>query len=173
MDESSANQVTQHVPRMYRVAYRLLGDAEKAHDAVQDACVKALANMGRFNGQASLATWLHRITVNCANDAMRSQGRKERASAALQWQYVEHVPEGSPREILEHKELTELAWELLEQLPHECRSAFALTQLDGYTYDEAAAIEGEQRGTMASRVFRAKRILLEQMNARTNGRPQS
>ena len=46
MDDSQANQVGLHVPRMYRVAYRLLADADKAHDAVQDACVKALAGMG-------------------------------------------------------------------------------------------------------------------------------
>lgn len=45
MSESPASQIGLHVPRMYRVAYRLLADADKAHDAVQEACVKALANM--------------------------------------------------------------------------------------------------------------------------------
>jgi RNA polymerase sigma-70 factor (ECF subfamily) len=44
---------------------------------VQDACLKALASLGEFNGRATLATWLHRITVNCAKDAMRSQDRRE------------------------------------------------------------------------------------------------
>jgi DNA-directed RNA polymerase specialized sigma24 family protein len=39
-----------------------------------------------------------------------------------------------------------------------------LTQLDGYSYDEAAAIENLSRGTVASRVFRARKILMEQMS---------
>lgn len=173
MDDSPANQVSLQVPRMYRVACRLLADSDLAHDVVQEACVKALANMDRFGGQASLATWLHRITVNCARDAIRSQGRKERAHEVLQSQPVERDWSHSPAELMETKELSDLAWTLLEKLPEDCRSAFALTQLDGYSYDEAAQIEGSPRGTMASRVFRAKKILLEQMNAHIDGRTRS
>ena len=173
MDDSPANQVSLHVPRMYRVAYRMLSDAEAAQDVVQEACVKALAGMGRFNGQASLATWLHRITVNCAKDALRSQGRKERVQEALQSRRENRGSPDSPPEIMETKEMADLAWTLLAKLPEDCRSAFALTQLDGYSYDEAAQIEGEPRGTMASRVFRAKKILLEQMNAHVDGRAKS
>lgn len=169
MSETTGNEIAAHVPRMYRVAFRLLGDADAALDAVQDACVKALAGMAGFNGQAAFATWLHRITVNCAKDALRSQGRKDRAYGALLHHGSDRPGPPSPAEVLEAKELTELAWALVEQLPDECRSAFALTQLDGYSYDEAAEIEGEPRGTMASRVFRAKKILLEQMNSRMGG----
>jgi RNA polymerase sigma-70 factor (ECF subfamily) len=154
---------------MYRVACRLLADPDKAHDAVQEACVKALASMGSFNGRASLATWLHRITVNCANDAIRSQGRKERAHEVLQSQEANRTAPYSPAQVDETRELTDLAWMLLEKLPEDCRSAFALTQLDGYSYDEAAQIEGEHRGTIASRVFRVKKTLLEQMNAHPDG----
>lgn len=173
MGDSPANQLNQHVPRMYRVAYRLLADADKAHDVVQDACLKALASMDRFHGQASLATWLHRITVNCAKDAMRSQGREDHAHVVLQMQPVDHALAGSPAEALETKEMADLAWALLEKLPEDCRSAFCLTQLDGYSYDEAAEIEGQPRGTVASRVFRAKKILLEQMNDHVDGRARS
>ncbi len=192
MDDSQASQIGMHVPRMYRVAYRLLGDADKAHDAVQDACVKALAGMGRFNGQATLATWLHRITVNCAKDAMRSETRKKNAhqSHATQVLHAAGVsprptlglngqtghgdetisPTGTPAQQAERRELSDLAWRLLEDLPDDCRAAFALTQLDGYSYDEAAEIQDQPRGTIASRVFRAKKILLEQMTTHIDGR---
>ena len=203
MDEPTVNQanlampqqIGLHVPRMYRVAFRLLADADKAHDAVQDACVKALAGTGRFNGQATLATWLHRITVNCAKDAIRSETRKENAHQAHAKQVlhaagvsrrpsfgphgqaghgVEAVsPAGTPAQQAERRELSNLAWRLLEDLPDDCRLAFALTQLDGYSYDEAAEIEGLPRGTIASRVFHAKKILLEQMNAHIDGSAKS
>jgi len=170
VDDSPANQISLHVPQMYRVAYRLLADADRAHDVVQEACVKALTKLDGFDGRATMATWLHRITVNCAKDAMRSETRKERACQALRSQPVNQVPGPCPAEAAETKELTDLAWTLLDKLPEDCRSAFALTQLDGYRYDEAAEIEGEPRGTIASRVFRAKKILLEQMNAHMDGR---
>ena len=66
-----------------------------------------------------------------------------------------------------------MARRLVDQLPDDCRLAFALTQLDGYSYDEAAEIEGRPRGTMASRVYRAKRILLKKMHAHIDGRANS
>ena len=168
MNESPASQIGRHVPRMYRVAYRLLADADKAHDVVQDACVKALASADGFDGRASVATWLHRITVNCAKDAMRSDSRRRNALQTFQNHVAQAGPGATtdcPATVTEKRELAGLAWVLLDQLPEDCRAAFALTQLDGYTYDEAAEIEGQPRGTMASRVFRAKKIMLEQMDA--------
>jgi len=170
MSPAPDNDISLHVPRMYRVAYRLLADADRAHDVVQEACVKALTKLDGFDGRATMATWLHRITVNCAKDAMRSETRKEHARRRLQSQPVNQGPGLCPAEAAETKELTDLAWTLLDKLPEDCRSAFALTQLDGYRYDEAAEIEGQPRGTIASRVFRAKKILLEQMNAHMDGR---
>jgi RNA polymerase sigma-70 factor (ECF subfamily) len=203
MDEPTVNQanlgmpqqIGLHVPRMYRVAYRMLADADKAHDAVQEACVKALAGLGRFNGRAALATWLHRITVNCATDAIRSETRKDSAHQAHVKQVLHAAgisrrpapaprgqaghgaeaesPGGTPAQQAERRELSDIAWRLLEDLPDDCRLAFALTQIDGYSYDEAAEIEGQPRGTIASRVFRAKKILLEQMNAHIDGSAKS
>lgn len=69
-----------------------------------------------------------------------------------------------PAERAEKGELYRVALGLVAELPDDCRSAFVLTQLDGYTYDEVAAIEELPRGTIASRVYRARKILMEQMN---------
>ena len=173
MNGSPANEISQHVPRMYRVALRLVADADTAHDVVQEACLKALAAMGEFDGRASLATWLHRITVNSAHSAGRSEKRKQAAYMTVgeaQRSHQAGSEQSSPADIAESRELFSLAMELVDRLPEDCRSAFVLTQLDGYSYDEAAEIEGQPRGTMASRVFRAKRILQEQMNAHIDGR---
>ena len=53
--------------------------------------------------------------------------------------------------------------EMVNRLPDDCRAAFIMTQLDGYRYDAAASLLKLPRGTVASRVFRAKRLLLEQL----------
>ena len=177
MTESLGNQISQHVPRMYRVALRMLADEEAAMDAVQEACVKALAGMGEFNGRSTLATWLHTITVRCASDALRGRQRQPAALGDLppgeEARLAADDEAASPALAAELKELSGLAVELVCSLPEDCRSSFVLTQLDGYSYDDAARIEGQPRGTIASRVYRAKKMLLEQMNARIDGRTRS
>jgi RNA polymerase sigma-70 factor (ECF subfamily) len=72
--------------------------------------------------------------------------------------------EAGPAERAEQNDTYRRAMTFVAKLPDDCRSAFMLTQLDGYSYDEAAAIEKLSRGTVASRVYRARQILMEQMN---------
>lgn len=173
MHDTPANQIGSHVPRMYRVAYRVLGNADQAHDVVQEACVKALVGMDGFEGRATLSTWLHRITLNCAKDALRSETRRDQRRETLQNSTASSAVGPSAAELVETKELVDLARTMLEKLPEDCRSAFALTQLDGYSYDEAADIESEPRGTIASRVHRAKKILMGQMSKLVDGKEKS
>ena len=77
--------------------------------------------------------------------------------------------ESIPADRAERGELYRIASTLVARLPDDCRTAFILTQLDGYCYDEAAAIAGEPRGTIASRVFRARKILIGQMSHHRDG----
>jgi RNA polymerase sigma-70 factor (ECF subfamily) len=151
---------------MYRVALRIVGSTEAAQEVAQDACVRALRGAEQFDGRAALATWLHRITVNCARDHLRKsrqidRGRTDWDSGTMG---MLTVLEAGPAKQAEQNETYRLAMGLVAALPEDCRSAFVLTQLDGYTYDEAAAIENLSRGTVASRVYRARQILMEQMN---------
>lgn len=165
MTEATDSQISVHMPRMYRVALRLLANDELARDVVQEACVKALTGINDFDGRATLATWLHRITVNCAMDAIRCQKKREFAFSSLEVKASRMDGAIAPQAAVELKEQSDIALALIEKLPDDCRSAFILTQLDAYSYDEAAQLEGQPRGTIASRVYRAKKILLEQMNA--------
>jgi len=173
MSDRVAQDISVHVPRMYRVALRVVADADQAHDVVQEACLKALAKLDTFDGRAEMSTWLHRITVNCARDALRRDHRRRQAQDRLQDAAADPASRvATPAETAEQREMQALAWQALAELPEECREAFALTQLDGYSYDEAAAIEGEPRGTIASRVHRAKQLLLQEVSARTNRRAE-
>jgi len=77
--------------------------------------------------------------------------------------------DATPDQRAERSETYRLALAMVAELPDDCRAAFVLTQLDGYSYDEAAAIENLSRGTVASRVYRARQILMEKMNHHLNG----
>lgn len=166
MSEPSPRALTDHMPRMYRVALRLLGCADEAREVVQEACVKALRAASGFDGRAALATWLHRITINCAHDHLRRKQLRSRDQVALDGDLTGMLAslEASPADRVERDEMYRIASTLVAALPDDCRAAFVLTQLDGYSYDEAAAIAGQPRGTIASRVYRARKILVAQMN---------
>jgi RNA polymerase sigma-70 factor, ECF subfamily len=166
MGNKLADELAGQVARMYRVALRIVGCADAAQDVAQEACVKALRGADSFDGRAVLATWLHRITVNCARDHLRKIRHVDRGRTDWDHDLLGMVAmlEAGPAQRAEQSETYRLALGLVAKLPDDCRSAFVLTQLDGYTYDEAAAIEGLSRGTVASRVYRARQILVEQMN---------
>ena len=164
--ETLAAEVASHVSRMYRVALRIVGSVDAAQEVAQDACVKALRGAEKFDGRAALATWLHRITVNCAHDHLRKNCRVDRGRTDWDSDMMGMltVLEANPAKQAEQSDLYHLALKLVAGLPDDCRSAFVLTQLDGYTYDEAATIENLPRGTIASRVCRARKLLMEQIN---------
>ena len=174
MSGLSAGDLGLHLPRMYRVALRIVGDAEAAQDVAQEACLKALAKSGSFQGRSSQATWLHRITVNCAADHLRARGRLGEGGGTAIPGLADRqgCVEADPAVATERREIYHLALGMVGQLPDDCRTAFVLTQLDGYSYDEAAEIERQPRGTIASRVYRAKRILLERLRSKVEGRAE-
>jgi RNA polymerase sigma-70 factor, ECF subfamily len=171
MSHPLARDLTEHVSRMYRVALRIVGSREAAQEVAQDACVRALRGAERFDGRSALGTWLHRITVNCAHDHLRKSRPVECSlsdgDAGVTGMLT--MLQATPAEQAERNEMYHIALKLVAKLPDDCRSAFMLTQLDGYTYDEAAAIESLSRGTVASRVYRARKLLMEQMNRHLAG----
>ena len=64
-----------HASRVYSLAYRLSGDAEKAREFTQDAFIRAFSRLSQFRGDAAFSTWLHRIVVTVVSNARRSEIR--------------------------------------------------------------------------------------------------
>jgi len=169
--EALASEIAGHASRMYRVALRIVGNRDAAQEVAQNACVKALRGANGFDRRAALATWLHRITVNCAHDHLRKSRRQDRGRVDWDKETLGMLAtiEAGPAERAEQNDLYRTTLAMVAELPDDCRTAFMLTQMDGYSYDEAAAIENLSRGTVASRVYRARQILMDQMKADRHG----
>ena len=165
MELLSRDTLSEHIPRLYRVALRILGNHHSAEEIVQEVCVKVLEKGEhlQLNGAAQPTTWLHRVTVNCALDRVRREKLEQRSRQAIDGGRI-HQPLAAPDQAAEQQEMFLLATAQVATLPDEYRMAFVLTQIDGYSYDEAAQIEGKPRGTIASRVARAKSLLLEALS---------
>src|SRR6202140_4053498 len=79
-NEGKAAQQLEHImasglPPLYRRAYRILGNAADAEDAVQDALLAAYTHLDQFRGQSQISTWLMSILVNCARLQLRRRPR--------------------------------------------------------------------------------------------------
>ncbi|NLE20795.1 MAG: RNA polymerase sigma factor, partial [Clostridiales bacterium] len=113
-----------------------------------------------FRGDAQFSTWLYKIAVRVCLDALRK--RRQTVSLDLLSESGWEVPDGAPElyEQLEKGERRRLLRDAIGQLPADFKAPQVLVDLQGLSYEEAADVLGLPLGTVKSRVYRARRILL-------------
>jgi RNA polymerase sigma-70 factor (ECF subfamily) len=144
----------------YGVAYRLLGHADDALDAVQDAFTKAFTHLHDFDGRSGFRTWLTRIVQNAATDLGRK--RKRRPLSGLNDAHkngVEPAFEEDPARGLHQQDLRRQINEALQRLKPKIRSTFILYAESGLKYNEIAEIQEIPIGTVMSRISAARQKL--------------
>ncbi|NUS73898.1 MAG: sigma-70 family RNA polymerase sigma factor [Corynebacteriales bacterium] len=135
---------------VWRFCGALVSPAD-ADDLTQDVYLRAFRALPEFAGRSSARTWLLAIARRTCADHIRALVRRRRLDALL-LRTTEPVSSD-----ISHGSTTDA---LLRDLTPERRSAFALTQLLGLSYDEAAQVENVPVGTIRSRVARARAELL-------------
>ena len=157
-DETAVEELfRRHWPGTYRAAYLVVADAAAAEDIAQEAFLKAVAALDRFDRRRPLAPWLHRIAINRAIDWTRARTvRPEQADAC------EHAAPPSDATGLSEDLVAALA-----ALPTERRAAVVLRYLLEYTPGEIAAMLELPRGTVNSRLRRG----LDELERALGGRP--
>ena len=148
----------------HRAAYRQLGNAADAEDAVQDALLAAYKHLDQFKGQAQMSTWLTAIVTNCARTQLRRRPRQLHLSldehSQDEWEYCwsERLADRgpSPEDECRKAELRGRLMQLAAELSPPLRKAFQLRDLDGLTTREAARILGEPEGTVKAQLARAR-----------------
>lgn len=146
--------IARHQSRLWAVALRITADPEEAADVLQEAAVKAFRSAEAFRGEAAVSTWLHRIVVNAALDAVR---RTRRAQVLpLVPDDPAHVASGTVADPVAARQVSLDVADALARLPADQRAAVTLVDLDGFSVDEAASILGCPPGTVKSRCFRAR-----------------
>ena len=164
-------------PVFYRSAFRYLGNAADAEDAVQDALLSAYKHIGQFRGQARVSTWLSAIVINSALMQLRRRSRQpqvsldeqnpEQESHALCDRLPDRGP--TPEEACRAAEFAEHIHLLLRQLSPTLRRTFQLRELDGLTIRETANVLGMAEGTVKAQLARARTRLRLLMRKRLGG----
>ncbi|HJQ52211.1 MAG TPA: sigma-70 family RNA polymerase sigma factor [Gemmatimonadaceae bacterium] len=148
-----------HAPRVFSLAYRLSGDAEKAKEFTQDTFIRAFSRLSQFRGDAAFSTWLHRIVVTVVSNARRSEVRTSREVALDEASSIEAgAPEAEP-------DLKECIARAVEKLSEAYRLTLILHDVEGYTHAEIAAILGVPEGTCKSRLSAARAQLRQDLAA--------
>jgi RNA polymerase sigma-70 factor (ECF subfamily) len=141
-----------HVDRVYRLAFRLAGDADLAQDFTQETFIRAFDRLGQYRGDASLATWLHTIATSVSLNGMRSVTRLRARSTNL-----DDVPEltAVTKRIAPH-DLRERLHLAIDALSVKLRPVFVMHDVEGYTHDEISNTLGIPVGTSKARLFDAR-----------------
>ena len=152
--------------RLYRTARAILKDDGAAEDALQEAYVSAYRHIGDFRGDAAVATWLTRIVVNQALQALR-KSRRERVVVPFGESGDDDVPDvadhpaRTPENLMLRTEIRRLVERKIDDLPQSYRAVFMLREVEDMTVEETAAALDIPAATVRSRLFRAKVRLRE------------
>ena len=151
--------VKAHEGEARRIAMGILGDADAAHDAVQESFIKAYRAIDRFELGRSFRPWFLQILRNQCRDTLR------RWKAGFEVQRMDHVlserlpSDSDPTRSRERAEARELLWRGLGRIAVEHREGLVMKELEGLGYAEIAEAVGIPEGTVASRLYHARRAL--------------
>jgi RNA polymerase sigma-70 factor, ECF subfamily len=173
-EEALTVAISNHQHKLYRIAFRMLRNAQDAQDALQDALLRAYRNLSQFRGQAQMSTWLTAIVMNSARMSIRRRSQRgmqlfqqiesEKMADAEDY-FVDGRPD--PEEIYGQAELQRELRRAAETLSPKVRSAFQLVVFRGMSIPEAAHTLGVSIGTIKTRVFHGRREVLRMLRAST------
>ncbi len=146
--------VRQHSARVYRLAYRLSGNAQDAEDLTQETFVRVFRSLANYQ-PGTFEGWLHRITTNLFLDLVR---RRQRVRFEALPEDAERLPSTgpSPEQVYADTHFDPAVQAALDALTPEFRVPVVLCDIEGLTYEEIAATLDIKLGTVRSRIHRGR-----------------
>jgi RNA polymerase sigma-70 factor, ECF subfamily len=158
--------------KVYAAALAILRNEQDAEDAVQEAMLKAFANIGKFRAEARFSTWLIQITVNEALMRRRRQrtvvmeGIDDRRDEEGEYAPREFADwREIPSETLERKEVRQRLAEALAALDRKYREVFVLRDMEHLNIQETAEALGISVASVKTRLLRARLMLRDLLAA--------
>lgn len=153
---------------LYNTALRILGDADQAADATQEAFISAFRHITSFRG-GSFKAWLLRTVTNACYDELRRQKRRPTTPLEPETEDDEEIESPrwladssmTPEQRAEADELEHAIQHCLNNLPEEFRAVVVLADIQGMDYSEVASASRVPLGTIKSRLARARLRLRE------------
>ena len=153
---------------VFNTALRILGDADQAADASQEAFISSFRAINSYRG-GSFKAWLLRTVTNACYDELRRQKRRPTTPLEPETDDGEEIdsprwladPSMSPEQELEADELEHAIQHCLDALPADFRAVVVMADIEGLDYAEVASAVRTPLGTIKSRLARARLRLRE------------
>lgn len=160
-----------HYDRIHAVCRRIAGSTRDADDAAQEALIRIVRALDRFDGRASFSTWSYRIATNAALDELRKRARRPHLHIVGD---EDHGSVPDPVDDLAQRRVEAVADRLsidaaLAELPEEFRVPVVMRDVGDLDYAEIAEALSVPIGTVKSRIARGRRMLLERLGNRDQG----
>ena len=160
--EAFRSLVERHSRYVFNVAYRLTGSASDAEDVVQTTFLRTYQQLSRFEARADFRTWLHRITVNCSIDLIRSRRHREIGHDPHDLEAESESgpsPAGvpGPERLALSAEIRERVAVGMNGLSPSERLAFTLRHIEGLPIKDVAEAMGLKTEAAKNSIFRAVR----------------
>lgn len=157
--------VDQYADSIYRLVMSIVQHQEEAEDITQEVFTTVFTSIGKFKGDSLLSTWMYRIAVNKCQEQLRKQSRQKRSGKHVSYDQAgqHHASVQSaymhPQLELENNERAQILLSALHQLPDQQRIAFTMHKIDGFSYEEIAAILDTSLSAVESLIFRGRKQL--------------
>lgn len=158
--------IEEYQKKVYNIALGILKNHDDANDIAQEVFIKIFKSIKNFKGESSFSTWIFRITTNACLDEIRKRKNNQTVSTdenivlddgEVTKQIIDDGP--SPDEIYEKNELKKYVAKAISNLGEEHRTVIVLRDIQGFSYDEIADILDCPKGTVKSRINRARLML--------------
>jgi RNA polymerase sigma-70 factor (ECF subfamily) len=158
--------VLKYQHKVVKLVMRYLRDPADAEDVAQEAFIKAYRALPQFRGDSAFYTWLYRIAINTAKNALAARERQP-VSYEFDTQQGEDGPDEisrlkdpeTPEGLALTEEIRETVNAAIVALPEDLRTAIVLRELEGLSYEEIAVSMDCPVGTVRSRIFRAREAI--------------
>jgi RNA polymerase sigma-70 factor (ECF subfamily) len=158
--------VIKYQHKVVKLVMRYVRSPAEAEDIAQEAFIKAYRALPQFRGDSAFYTWLYRIAINTAKNAVASRDRSP-VDYDLDLQNSEESYElqgrlkdsETPEALALTEEIRVIVNAAMEALPEDLRTAIMLRELEGLSYEEIAASMDCPVGTVRSRIFRAREAI--------------
>jgi RNA polymerase sigma-70 factor (ECF subfamily) len=158
--------------RLYRLARAIVRNDADAEDVLQESYLRAFAAIDGFRGEATLATWLSRITINEALGRLRRQRQSAKLNsgvARLEQACVIPFPLAAsvddPERTMAQRQILDMVERASDNLPEVYRVVFVARVIEGLSVEETADALALQPGTVKTRLHRARLLVKQDLEA--------
>jgi RNA polymerase sigma factor (sigma-70 family) len=163
-NETSFNElVTRYQEKVYWIARRFVNDHDQADDIVQEVFIKVYSALKDFRGESGVYTWLYRITVNVALNALRKQRIREFIRIDEFFETAGDENE-QPDTLFEKDERQNLIEEAISKLPDKQKAVFILRYHEELSYEEISAVLKTSVGGLKANYFHAVKKIGEYLS---------